>query len=236
MFVFFASFGSSASERYLKPEVTSLVNMSNTSSNRVHCRSGNIQDVVYSEEKPVAIKIVGSNVFIKYLIKVVNGKNQHVNEETEFHIVCGDEIYTLIDRPGNKRPKTIWLGSDVKKGMTNNIARFKGMPKEELIVKLTLDVLRDEEKGSYQNVKYKEEEKKYRDVDYKIVKKVSVDGIGVTATEYIVTPRRNLPNANEKYFINAEFGLSIEGITLLPQPLMKGRSSRLIIVSGNNKG
>lgn len=229
------SSAANADDEFVKAEVTTTVIMSNTDVNRINCTSGKINDVILSEEKGITVKIVGSNVFVKYLVKVVNGKQEFVKNHTEFHVVCDGEIYTLIANPRKGRPATIRLGSDNKNSISKNLAMYKGMAREEAIVKLTLDVLRDEASESYQVEELATGTQSYKDVYYQAKKDVIVDGLGLKATEYIVTAKRDLPSINEKYFIASEFGTAIEAITLLPQPVKKGQKARLIIVKGKYK-
>jgi len=221
-----------AKESFIKAEVTSTVKMSNTDVNRIHCTAGKINDVILSEEKGVTVKIVDSNVFVKFLVKVLNGRETFVKKHTEFHVVCNGEIYTLIAKPRKGRPATIRLGSDKKHTIQKNLAMFKGMAREEAIVKLTLDMLRDDASETYQTTDVASAKQSYKDIYYKAKKDVRVDGVGLNATEYVITAKRDLPHINEKYFIASEFGSSIEAITLLPQPIKKGQKARLIVVKG----
>ena len=56
----------------IKPERTTLVELSNHDMNRIHCANGEINDLYYSEEKGITDKIEGSNLFIKYKIRQTN--------------------------------------------------------------------------------------------------------------------------------------------------------------------
>ena len=218
-----------ASEDYIKPEVTTTVRMSNTDVNRIQCRTGPINDIILSKEKGVTVKIVGSNVFVKFLVKVTNGKQTYVKTPTEFHVVCNGDIYTLVALPHAGIPETIRLGSHAKREINANIARFKGMAKEEIMVKLTRDILKDDTED-YDVKKDVSPTKTFKSVYYQKNKDVIVDGVGLIASEYTITPKINMPYINEKYFIDSQFGSSIDAITLLPQPLKKGQPSRLIVI------
>jgi len=248
------SLGVMAEAYVIKPEVIRAVDMSATDVNRIHCTNGEINDVVFSEEKGVTVKKVNQNAFVKFLIKIKQGVKSYVTEPTEFHVVCDGLIYTIIAKPRPGEPVIVRLSNDTKSNIKDNIQLFSGMEREEAIVKITLDILKDDAAKSYRIVKRIENNVEkhidnnivkntphdntfniYNEVQIRPIKRYYIDGVGMIADEYIVTANVDLPYINENYFIHPRFGKQILGITLLPQPLKQNQSARLVIIDGSVK-
>ena len=56
-----------AEETMALPERTTAVIVSNRDVNRIYCTK-DVEDVVWSKEKPATVKVSGANVFVKFLV------------------------------------------------------------------------------------------------------------------------------------------------------------------------
>lgn len=225
-----------AEEITVYPEVATPVIMSNTDVNRINCINGDISDVVFSGEKGVKVeRPAGKNAFVKYTIKVVRGEHQYVKRDTEFHVVCDGAIYTLIATPREGEPVTVRLSDRTKTSIKANVERFAGMAREDAILKATLDIMRNENMGSYRVTKHDEEILLFKEVRIKKRQRVVIEGSGLVVHDYTVTLLVDVPNLTETAFVDAKLGQHMSGITLVPQGLKAGQTGRLIIVEeGNN--
>lgn len=212
------------------PEVTTPITMSNTDVNRINCVTGDINDVIVSDEKGLKIDRVGKNAFVKFIVKVTRGQEQYVRRSTEMHIVCDGAIYTLIATPREGDPVTIRLSDRTKTSIKDNLEHFAGMPREDAILKATLDVLRNENMGSYRVTKQDDEISLFNEVRIKRRQRVVIEGAGFVVSDYTVTLLVDVPNLNETAFVDAKLGQHMSGITLVPQLLKAGQTGRLIVV------
>ncbi len=97
----------------IEPEKVAYVPLSNTDVNRIVCPYP-INDVVYSQEKGVTVKVTDSNLFVKFPVTVVEKEGKEVGKtfyigNTELFLVCGEKVYTLVMQPKKMPAQTIYL-------------------------------------------------------------------------------------------------------------------------------
>ena len=71
----------------VSPEITTQVRLSNSDINRVICPV-DIKDVIYSEEKGLAVNLSGKNAFVKFLVVKKDGKEMYSMTPSELYFVC----------------------------------------------------------------------------------------------------------------------------------------------------
>jgi len=216
------------------PEIVQNVPLSSTDVNRISCTNGIISDVVFSQEKGIEVKQVGKNAFIKYTIQIKGNKEKYITRNTEFHIICDGEIYTLIAKPRKGDPVIVRLGDRTKQRIKDNIRNMSSIPKEKQIIALSKNILSQEYEPSYRVTKENEKISLYEEIELTKVLTVNVDGTGLKASEYIITAKKDL-NIRERDFLSDKLGVHIVGVTVFPQSILKGNQSRVVIVSEANR-
>jgi len=232
---FIYSSGLLAEEYSLLPEVVQKVPLSSTDVNRVNCKNGAITDVVFSKEKGIEVKQSGSNAYIKYTIKVVGNQEQYIQRPTEFHIVCDEEIYTLIAEPRPGGPVIVRLSNNERNRLKRNVEKAKGIPKEQLIVTLSKQVLTQDYDPGHRVQKQTEEIRLFNEVVLTKITDVHADGWGMKASEYLIVAKKDLQKINEREFLNTKLGNKIIGVTVHPQSLKKNEKARVIIINEVNQ-
>jgi hypothetical protein len=128
----------------IQPDIVTPVRFSSLHINRIYC-PGEVQDVVYSEEKGLTVKVVGSDVFVKFkLVKnPVKGEIiETANEPAELYVVCNNRVYSLILIP-RKIPSTIiYLEKDKKTAINENLSLSKSIPFEKRLVEVISSLMK----------------------------------------------------------------------------------------------
>jgi len=218
----------------VSPEIPAVVELSNRDVNRIVCND-TITDVVYSQEKAVNVKIHQKNAFIKFQIlkKASNTEKslEYRTDPTEFYIVCGNAVYTIVALPKDIPAKTIRLGSSQAKKIESNLSLFVGLPTEQKIIKLIRLVYLDQipESFTVKTVRAPVEQK-YRDLEIVFQRHVNVEGVGLELKEYTVlnTSDREVELHEKDFVYLAEergLGIAVENLKLRPK-----EKSRVFIV------
>ncbi len=208
------------------------VQLSNRDVNHIVCKSGDINDVVFSQEKPSTVKVNGSNAFIKFLIKDDGFAQQYVTVRSEFYIVCDGEVYTLISVPQNIPAQRIVLGTDKHKTMAGNIEMYGAMSLEEQVVDLTVRAMKGELPDSVRINGPKEKgwlSSMVPGAEIQEIRTIQLEGVGLTLTEYAVRSK-NRAKLDERMFLSTKFGSNIVGITIHPLEVRPSEVSRAYIV------
>jgi len=233
----------------ITPDVTTPIRLSNTDINRIVCVRGDIEDALYSKEKGLKISWEGKNAFVKYLIQVTPNGEKYVQNNTEIHIVCDSEVYTLVATPEQGGPQTIYLAASTRNRAEKNISMMGAMPMEQKVLMLiqaayTDDTIPDTFSVTRFNKPVKADgsppssvensKPLWEEVDITLARVIRVDGVGLSLKEYSVIARANV-DLRETDFLRKEFGDAIAGITIDPPKLKAKEKGRLFIVDRETK-
>lgn len=206
------------------------VEFSASNVNRVVCVGGEIKDIVYSREKGLTVKVLGSDAFIKFPVLQKEDKPVYAENPAEVYIACGDEVYSIIAVP-RKIPSATVQVEDKKKRLKENASVFKGLAFEEKIIKL----LRHAYVEEYPDTFVIEEvsgpasapEFKYSGLELTLRRKVSVSGEGLVLYEYILMPHEDMGLGETDFMALAKRPVAIA----LDSTLLKnGSRYRLFVV------
>lgn len=213
------------------PEVTTRVALSNTDVNRLVCPEG-LKDVVFSQEKGIVVKISGGNAFVKFQALKQGEETVYSETPSEFHVVCGGEIYSLIGLPQRIPAQTIRLSSGKKQTVEKNLAIFAGLPLEKKVLTLLRQAYTDQLPESYLVRALPRRIDLFPALRLDLRREILVEGEGLAVREYLLTlkdgqsPRR----LSEGEFLRSELTsrpLAVALEELLPAP---GKPTRLFIV------
>lgn len=223
------------------PEVPTSVRMSNAAVNRITC-STNVQDVIWSDEKPVKVKWVDKDVFIKFqpMERDTDGKRFYPTDPIDLYIKCGGATYTVIAVPDYMQMQTIRLISKTPENIKQNADLYAGMPFERKIVSLVRTIYTDNIPDSFTVKKYDAKFNVFKEIDLTLKKVVRIEGEGLLVKEYLVTlhdpavgQRLEL---DERMFLNSEVASRAVGISAIPPILTPGSVSRLLVVEQGKEG
>jgi len=224
------------------PEVPTPVVMSGSDTNRLICPEGTEAkdagetDVIVSKEKGVTVKVVGRNVFVKFLLRKSGDEVKESTTPTDLFIVCGDVVYNIIAVPKNSPSKTVRLVDGVDK-VKKNVQQYEGMSYEKKLVQIIKGVYRNELPDSFSVQVENKHIAVYDGLDIVLARLVTVDGEGLRAKEFRINCIGKEPiELSEKDFLRGEFTTAAAAVIIDKMHLSKGDTARMIIVerSGAN--
>ncbi|MEM3423139.1 MAG: type-F conjugative transfer system secretin TraK [Nitrososphaeria archaeon] len=113
----------------IAPERTTMIQMSSVDINRIICPLP-VQDVVFSEEKGVKVKVIDRNVFVKFQVKKIEEKVEYSTTPIDIHVVCNNKVYSLIGFP-RKIPAVIVYLEDKELSLKEKVQETSSLNYEE---------------------------------------------------------------------------------------------------------
>jgi conjugal transfer pilus assembly protein TraK len=186
---------------YVRPNRTTMVEMSSLDINRVYC-DGEITDAVFSEEKGVKVKMVKNNAFVKFVVKKIGDKEVYAENPVDLFFVCNDQVYSLIALPKRIPSAFIYLESKDKK-IQEVVDKTKDLPYEKRLLDIIKAIYINKYEPNYQVVKVNKEFHLFKDVKVVLEKVIDIEGEGLRAkvfslatqfdssTQYVEIKERN---------------------------------------------
>lgn len=228
-----ASSGALAQETTVLPEKTTAVVVSDRDVNRIYC-SKDVEDVVWSKEKPATVKVSGTSVFVKFLVAREGNSEKRVTAPLDVHVVCAGEVYTLILHPQDMDSVTVRLGDPVRSNLQAAAKEWGSLPLEEKVKRLTLVAYRHEVPSGFvrrpiEASDVRSNVKAYKDVQIKGQADLLAPGTGLRATEYSVIAEKAM-TLSERDFLLKDLG-DIVAVTVDPLFVAAQGASRLIVIT-----
>ncbi len=213
------------------PEVATKIRLSNTDVNRLVCPEG-IKDVVFSQEKGVKVKISDGNAFVKFQVIKKGDEMIYTEIPSEFYVVCGGDIYSLIGMPQRVPAQTVRLSTGTKKRVQQNLALFNGMPLEKKILTLIKQTYTDQFPESYVIRTIGRQIDLFPALWVRFKREIVVEGEGVAIREYGISLREGVEQTrlSEREFLRSELTNRPLAVAMDEPLLRKGTQSRLFIV------
>ncbi|APG23991.1 TraK domain-containing protein [Syntrophotalea acetylenica] len=213
------------------PEVATRIRLSNTDVNRLVCEES-IKDVVYSKEKGIEVKISGRDAFIKFTALKRGDQLFYTEVPSEFHVVCGDEIYTLVGLPQRVPTQTIRLSSGRKKRIEKNLSLFAGLPLEKKILTLIKQAYAGDIPESYTIRPVGRQMDLFRDLWVTARQDIIVEGEGLVVREFLVSLKSGIEalRLSEQALLRKELTRSPLAVALDEPLLEPGGITRAFIV------
>jgi len=212
------------------PEELAQVEMSSTDVNRIICAGGEIKDVVYSKEKGLTVKVMGSDAFVKFPVLQKDDKLAYADSPMEVYISCGDAVYSIIASPKKIPPVTVQI-EDRKRRLRENLSLFKGLAFEDKVLRLIKYAYLEEYPDSFAveaaTGESSQPDIKYTSLDVRLRKKVKVDGEGLVLYEYLITPENDMELRETDFIPLAKRPVSI---AIESTAVSKGGNYRLFVV------
>ena len=218
------------------PDQTASIRLSNRDVNHIICQGGEIEDVKFSAEKAIAVERGGSDAWIKFLVKEVDGEGAptrtYVTTPSEFFVSCNGAIYPLYAEPSDIPAQTVILASGTAQRARANQDLLGPLVEEERAVSITLSMLQDRVPASFAEVA-----PLAGDIILPTLptarlherRRLSIEGAGLSASEYLVLASADLILA-EPQFLVSTLGANIFAVTLDRIALKTGDTARLIVI------
>lgn len=213
------------------PEVTTKVRLSNTDVNRLVCPDG-IKDVVFSQEKGVKVKITDGNVFLKFQVIKKGEEMIYTEVPSEFYVVCGGDIYSLVGMPQRVPAQTIRLSSGKKQKIQQNLSLFNGMPLEKKILTLIRQTYTDQLPESYEARVVNRQIDLFPTLWMSLTREIVVEGEGLAVREYRVSLKSGTEpvRLTEQEFLRSELTSQPLAVAVDELLLSDGSHSRVFVV------
>ena len=213
------------------PEVTTKVRLSNTDVNRLVCPDG-IKDVVFSQEKGVKVKITDGNAFLKFQVIKKGEEMIYTEVPSEFYVVCGGDIYSLVGMPQRIPAQTIRLSSGKKQKIQQNLSLFNGMPLEKKILTLIRQTYTDQLLESYEVRVVNRQINLFPELGKSFTREIVVEGEGLAVREYRVSLKSGTEpvRLTEQEFLRSELTSQPLAVAVDELLLSDGSHSRVFVV------
>ena len=188
-------------------EQTTTVVVSSRNVNRISCASP-IQDVIWSKEQPIEVTTKERNLFAKFLIKRTGEGEHYADTAVDLHIVCNNEIYTLILQPREVDTVTVQLGDPALQQARDTLAGWASLPLEAQIKRLTLAVYKDELPQAASRAAAQLIPNLWVDATPHDAQRIRLPGIGLAALTFELTTHSPV-TLNEHDFLIGELSPSI---------------------------
>lgn len=218
------------------PDQTASIRLSNRDVNHIICQGGEIEDVKFSAEKAIAVERGGSDAWIKFLVKEVDGEGAptrtYVTTPSEFFISCNGSVYPLYTEPSDIPAQTVILGAGSAQRARANQDLLGPLVEEERAVSITLSMLQDRVPASFAEVAPAAGEIILPTLPAAHLherRRLSIEGSGLSASEYLVQATADQTLAEPQFLVSA-LGANIFAVTLDRITLKAGDAARLIVV------
>ncbi len=165
------------------PEVAQSVELSSSDVNRITCQ-GEIKDVVYSREKGITVKFSGRDVFVKFRTGLKDGKTTYSTTPSEIFVVCGDNVYSLIDLPKRIPARSIRLSPGKTENIRKNRSLLGALPFEKKILSAIRSLYTEEIPESFTVSTPNRRIDLFRELDLVLARIAVVEGEGIQVKEY----------------------------------------------------
>lgn len=216
------------------PEKTTMINMSNVDINRIVCPV-DVQDVVYSEEKGVKVKVLGRNVFVKFQVrKVVEDGEERIEYSTtpvDIHVVCNGKVFPIIAVP-KRVPSVLVYLEDKEAEIKERLEESRELSYEERLARIVKEFFTGKIPLNAEFVKDERKFHLYKNlvIDKKGTYVLEGEGIQVSFFEITYNGEKLFVDLNERMFLKKELTARPLAVSLDRLKLKKGEKAVLLII------
>ena len=223
----------------VSPEFTTQVRLSNSDINRVICPV-DIKDVIYSEEKGLAVNLSGKNGFVKFLVVRKDGKEMYSMTPSELYFVCDGAVYTMIAIPARIPAQTVQLVPGKAGTARKNIDLYGELPFEKKIITIVKRVYMNDTPDSFTKSAVNRKMDIFKDLEVTLRSIYAVEGEGlrIKELEVRIAPASTLGSISfkESDFLRTEISLHPVAVSAESMTLKKGETSRVFVVERTEGG
>ena len=228
------------SEIVVLPETVKAIEMDNVDFNRIQC-PGIISDIVVSKERHVVSQWKGNNGFVKFQHMIKDGKAIYQTSPVEMHVICDDEVYSIIGVPTTLQSSpVIRLAGGNKKKIKQNASLFGGMPLIKKCIHFVTLAYKDNLPQSFDDSRVNQPVDLYKGLKLVLTDVIRATGQGLQLKEYAVSniTKDETLRITEKSFLKTELTTNTQFISIGPPKynLKPGDSVRVFIVERTGGG
>lgn len=214
----------------VEPEKTTMVRMSNVDINRIVCPLP-IQDVVFSEEKGVVVKVIDRNAFVKFKVKKIGESFQYSETPVDIHVVCNNKVYSLIAFPAKVPAALIYL-EDKELTLKEKVDKLQNVPFEERITTLVKQFFSGNIPPEAEFKKVDVKHNLFTDLEIEEKAHYEFEGENVRVKYFVLTYIGDKPyvDLNERMFLRKEITVSPYAISIEKLRLKKGEKTGMIVI------
>ncbi|MBI3753972.1 MAG: type-F conjugative transfer system secretin TraK [Deltaproteobacteria bacterium] len=218
------------SEQMILPEEIASVQMSGIDINRIVCPVP-IQDVIFSPEKGITVKVSGKDAFLKFLVKK-EGENDVPLKPVELYVVCDEATYTLIAMPSDLRAQTVRLSASKANQIKKSVSYLKGLAFEDKVTRILKEIYQDQFPSSFIVHDMNQPIDIFQEIRLTLLRTITIEGEGLIVKEYLAEPRGGVTTVTlqEKDFIIKEIALKPVAISMDKLQLESGQKLRVLVV------
>jgi conjugal transfer pilus assembly protein TraK len=220
----------------ITPEIPVMVEMSNHDVNRIVC-PGQMNDLIFSQEKGLTGHFSATNAFIKFRIKEQGEEYVYADTPSELFVVCSDAVYTLLVTPLDIPSVTLRLAPPQGDSFKENIAHYRNLPLE----KQALQIIREAYNGTYPS-SYRVSAPDVQltlspDLAIQLLQSVEVDGVGLRLKKYRAQSlKQEAFMIDESLFLSPLVSTSILAVAVEEHTLAPGGTTMVYVVDKKESG
>ena len=222
-----------AANNVVFPETTKTIKLSNENPNRIHCTDGNVNDMAFPDDYPLTARAKEQNLYISYKkLQQPDGEIENVTESHTLHIVCDGQVYTMVVNPIKGQGRTIRLGDPTASQLKQNAKIMREKSEDEIIADLIYAAYHNDLPPNYTvSPSKKRMSSIVAGLTFDEIRKVSLNGIGISLKEYVVTGE---PGSLVPHQMIVEqgryFSKTLRGVSIKPERLPENGKARLFIL------
>ena len=228
-----------SSAQKVSPEITTQVHLSNSDINRVICPV-DIKDVVYSEEKGLAVNLSGKNAFVKFLVVKKDGKEMYSTTPSELYFVCDGQVYTMIASPARIPAQTVQLVPGKAGTARKNMELYGELPFEKKVITIIKRVYTNDVPDSFTKTAVNRKLDIFKDLEVTLRSVYAIEGEGLRVKEFEVriAPASTLGTISfkESDFLRIDVSIHPVAVSVESMTLKNGELSRVFVVERTNGG
>ncbi|MHB8810640.1 MAG: TraK domain-containing protein [Desulfobulbaceae bacterium] len=217
-------------ESVITAEVPATVELSNRDVNRIVC-PGQMNDLIFSQEKGLTGHFAGNNAFIKFKIEDTGGERIYAEESSELFVVCSGAVFTLLVTPKDIPSVTLRLAAPQGESFKQNIAHYKNLPLEKQALQLIREAYTGTYPSSYRISEPATPVQLSPDLKCELLQTVDVEGVGLRLRKYQATAiAQGQVSLEETLFLTPAVSDAILAVAVEEHSLKHGETSRIFVV------
>lgn len=222
-----------ATNNVVFPESATSITLSSENPNRVHCVDGNVNDMAFPEEYPLAARAKEDNLYISYKkLQQPDGKIEYATKKHTLHVVCAGQVFTMLVTPIKGQGITVRLGDPTAKKLKSNAKIMREKSEDEIIADLVYAAYHNELPPNYSvSPSNKRMSSVIAGLTFDEIRRISLNGIGLSLKEYVVNGAPGSLVPHQMIIEQGKhFSKKLRGVSIKPERLPENGKARLFIL------
>jgi len=223
----------------VRPEVTTLVNLSATDINRFVCTEELEQEVkvVFPKRKGVNVKTAENNVFVEFEIIKKGDEYEYQEGPVEFYMVCDKTVYSIIGIPSKIPAVTVYLENKAKE-VEKKLEAVLDQPYEKRLISIVKALYSGKIPVEAEYLKVDKSYDVYSVLSVKETSNYVFSAEGLVARVFVVSlkdeAKADYVDLRERDFLKKELVLQPVAVSIDRLRLRKGEKAQVIVIEKKN--